>query len=87
MSAGFVAVFVSFALFGFFTHPPPFFWVLLMNLHAWLSKQEVSPLQWKVAMQVHYHTEQHTAASATVGRREVSLKVVMNVLVEEKEKA
>lgn len=30
-------------------------------------------------MQVHYRTEQHTAARATLGWREVSLKVVMNV--------
>lgn len=48
-----------------------------MNLHMWLSKQEVSLLQWTVAMQVHDGTEQHTAACATAGRREVLLKVLM----------
>lgn len=38
-----------------------------MNLHTWLSKQEVSPLQWKVAMQVHNRTEQHTHSSVVGG--------------------
>lgn len=66
-SAGFAAVFVAFALFGFWL--PPFFWVL-MHLHMWLSKQEESPPQWKEAMWVHPRTGQRTAACATVwGRR------------------